>query len=120
MTKRFDPNAVLGVFERLAEYVSSDPTLSGLSPPSQVLLRQARQISEGQFDIEVLADQSTLSRLPSRESVQRIISIMAPLPSLEPTAGPSLTAAYAALLAGLAANITHLIYRDFPDLVPRR
>lgn len=33
---------------------------------------------------------------------------------------PSLIAAYAALLGGLAGNVTHLIYRDFPDLAPRR
>ena len=57
---------------------SSDPTLSGLSPPSQVLLQQYRQISEGQFASKCLRTRALW--LPSRESVQRIISIMAPLP----------------------------------------
>ncbi|MBX3210742.1 MAG: hypothetical protein KF850_01780 [Labilithrix sp.] len=120
MTAAFDHSAMVDVFERLDEYVSSEPSLHGLMSISRALLAQARRIADGDFDIEVLDDAKGPSQLPSREVAQRLISIMASLPPLEATETRSLIAAYAALLGGLAGNITHLIYRDFPDLVPRR
>lgn len=82
---------------------------------------QARQIAGGDLDVEVIEEESGLAQLPSRGSAERLIAIMGALPSLEPaTEPPSLVAAYASLLGGLAGNITHLIYRDYPDVVPRR
>jgi len=111
---------MVDVFERLDGYVSSEPSLHELMSTTRALLGQARRIAGGDLDIEVLDEGKGPSRLPSREVAQRLVSIMAPLPPLEATEDPSLIAGYAALLGGLAGNITHLIYRDFPDLVPRR
>lgn len=120
MIARFDLSAMVEAFERLDEYISSEPSLHELTGISRALLAQAQRIANGDLDIEVLDDEKGPSQLPSREVAQRLVSIMASLPPLEATESPSLIAAYAALLGGLAGNITHLIYRDFPDLVPRR
>lgn len=120
MKSQFDSSAVLSVFERLHEYVSADPALIELRGSTAALLTQARQLALGNFDIETLGNLHSMQQLPTRESARNILSIMASLPALNDTAPRSLVAAYAALLAGLSENITSLVYRGFPDLVPRR
>lgn len=111
---------MLSVFERLHEYVSGDLALFELRESTAALLAQARELAQGNFDIETLANLHSMRELPTRESARHILSIMASLPALDAAEPRSLAGAYAALLAGLAGNVTFLIYRGFPDLVPRR
>lgn len=120
MIAHFDHTTMVRVFERLDEYISGEPSLHELTSISRALLAQARRIANGDLDIEVLEDEKKLSQLPNRDVAQQLVAIMASLPPLEATESPSLIAAYAALLGGLAGNVTYLIYRDFPDVVPRR
>lgn len=120
MTAGFDVASVVAVFENLHAYVLGEPSLAAFSAVSAELLTQARRIAAGDFDVQVVERCGAPDHLPSDDAARRFIEIMAPLPPLEPAEAPDLAAAYAKLLGGLAGNITYLIYRDFPDLAPRR
>lgn len=108
---------VLKAFQAVRDVIVGDPSLGAFVQTAETLLAQAHDFTRG---IEVSAIQKVpVPQIPSRESAERLIAAMGPLPPLEDDEDPALRSAYARLLANLAVGITAGIYRDFPDVVPR-
>lgn len=105
------------VFVELDEFVTSDPALGAFGEAVTTLREQARQLTLGVRDLPIIARSSAV--IPDRVRAGRLVEIISHLPPME---GGELLAdrlALARLLGNLVNGITHAIFSQFPELVPR-
>jgi hypothetical protein len=109
---------VATAYRELHDLADCDADLVEMRPAAAELHRVAHELAAGQRPLFWPARELRVERIPSREAATRIMAIISKIPG--PTGGEdeALRKALAHLGAGLVHTIMHVIFRDYPELVP--
>jgi len=105
-------------FGALRAFVEGEARLKHLIPAAVALERVAKNIQSGSLERYVPPSALRITSIPSRELAAQVMEHIDRIPGLHGEESEQLSLAYSNLSAALVFTIMHVIFRDYPDLVP--
>lgn len=113
-----DLKVLAQTFERLHDFVATEPQLAAFVAAAEELRQQAADLERGTREIPAITDASN-KKIPSRQLAAALVDILSEIPPLSATEDEELVLALARLLGNLVDGVTHAVLVDYPDLIPR-
>ncbi len=114
-----DLQAAVNAYANLHAYVANEEALGHLRPAAEQLENVARRLAAGHLELFIPDPSLRASSIPTRELAAGIMARISEIPGVDGTESAELRKAYAHLSAAVVYTIMHVIFRDYPDLVPR-